>query len=117
MKNSLKRERKRKEKKKMTSRTSNSSGSSNGGRAKAGKYELGRTLGEGNFAKVKFARHVETGDHVAIKILDKEKILKHKMIRQVNSLFSCLINYLFFYFSFLGYYVIDTKFLLLLCKL
>lgn len=72
----------------MTSRSSHiSGGSSNGGRAKAGKYELGRTLGEGNFAKVKFARHIETGDHVAIKILDKEKILKHKMIRQVNSLF------------------------------
>lgn len=69
----------------MTSRSPHiSGGSSNGGRAKAGKYELGRTLGEGNFAKVKFARHVETGDHVAIKILDKEKILKHKMIRQIK---------------------------------
>ena len=48
-----------------------------------GKYELGRTLGEGNFAKVKFARNVDTGENVAIKILDKEKVLKHKMIGQV----------------------------------
>jgi serine/threonine protein kinase len=65
----------------MTSRSSHGGGNSQ--RPRAGKYELGRTLGEGNFAKVKFARHVETGEHVAIKILDKEKILKHKMIRQV----------------------------------
>lgn len=48
-----------------------------------GRYELGRTLGEGTFAKVKFARNVETGENVAIKILDKEKVLKHKMIGQV----------------------------------
>ncbi|CAJ2633426.1 unnamed protein product [Trifolium pratense] len=68
----------------MTSRPSPGVKSSNGGRPRAGKYELGRTLGEGNFAKVKFARHVETGEHVAIKILDKEKILKHKMIRQIK---------------------------------
>lgn len=64
----------------MTSRSGH--GSSNGS-TRVGKYELGRTLGEGNFAKVKFARHVETGENVAIKILDKEKILKHKMIGQV----------------------------------
>lgn len=71
----------------MTSRSSHGAGSgSGGGRPRAGRYELGRTLGEGNFAKVKFARHVETGEHVAIKILDKEKILKHKMIRQVRFL-------------------------------
>ena len=57
--------------------------SSNGGRTRVGKYELGKTLGEGNFAKVKFARNSETGENVAIKILDKEKVLKHKMISQV----------------------------------
>ncbi|TYK20707.1 CBL-interacting serine/threonine-protein kinase 23-like isoform X1 [Cucumis melo var. makuwa] len=58
--------------------------SSNGGRTRVGKYELGRTLGEGNFAKVKFARNSETGENVAIKILDKEKVLKHKMISQIK---------------------------------
>lgn len=52
-------------------------------KTRVGKYELGRTLGEGNFAKVKFARNTETGEYVAIKILDKEKILKHKLIGQV----------------------------------
>jgi serine/threonine protein kinase len=60
--------------------------SSNGGRTRVGRYELGRTLGEGNFAKVKFARNVVTGENVAIKILDKEKVLKHKMIGQVSIL-------------------------------
>eukprot|EP00262_Sarcandra_glabra_P005632 TRINITY_DN17372_c0_g1_i1.p1 TRINITY_DN17372_c0_g1~~TRINITY_DN17372_c0_g1_i1.p1 ORF type:complete len:444 (+),score=80.00 TRINITY_DN17372_c0_g1_i1:560-1891(+) len=57
---------------------------SRGGHTRVGKYELGRTLGEGTFAKVKFARNIETGENVAIKILDKEKILKHKMIGQIK---------------------------------
>ena len=52
-----------------------------------GIYELSRTLGEGNFAKVKLARHVTTGDTYAIKIFDKEKILKHKLSEQVCDLF------------------------------
>ncbi|KAG6543106.1 hypothetical protein Mapa_015355 [Marchantia paleacea] len=51
---------------------------------KVGKYELGRTLGEGTFAKVKFAKNTETGESVAIKVLDKEKILKHKMVEQIK---------------------------------
>lgn len=55
-----------------------------GGRTRVGRYELGRTLGEGTFAKVKFARNVETGENVAIKILDKDKVLKHKMIAQIK---------------------------------
>ncbi|KAG4124521.1 hypothetical protein ERO13_D10G044700v2 [Gossypium hirsutum] len=62
----------------MTTRTSSNS------RTRVGKYELGRTLGEGTFAKVKFARNVETQENVAIKILDKEKVLKHKMISQIK---------------------------------
>lgn len=49
-----------------------------------GKYELGRTIGEGTFAKVKFARNSETGEPVALKILDKEKVLKHKMAEQIK---------------------------------
>ncbi|MCO5568440.1 hypothetical protein L7F22_022139 [Adiantum nelumboides] len=50
--------------------------------SRVGQYELGRTLGEGTFAKVKYAKHVETGNAVAIKIIDKEKILKRKMIKR-----------------------------------
>ncbi|XP_060216136.1 CBL-interacting serine/threonine-protein kinase 3-like isoform X1 [Lycium barbarum] len=51
---------------------------------RVGKYEMGRTIGEGTFAKVKFARNSETGDPVAIKILDKDKVLKHKMAEQIK---------------------------------
>lgn len=48
-----------------------------------GNYELGRTIGEGTFAKVRFAKHMETGEPFAIKIINKEKILKHKLVDQV----------------------------------
>ncbi|KAG8495194.1 hypothetical protein CXB51_012864 [Gossypium anomalum] len=51
---------------------------------RVGKYEVGRTIGEGTFAKVKFARNTETGEPVALKILDKEKVLKHKMAEQIK---------------------------------
>lgn len=48
-----------------------------------GKYELGRAIGQGTFAKVRFAKNMETGDHVAIKILDKAKVQKHRLVEQV----------------------------------
>ncbi|KAJ1394314.1 Serine/threonine-protein kinase, active site [Sesbania bispinosa] len=51
---------------------------------RVGKYDIGRTIGEGTFAKVKFARNSETGEPVALKILDKEKVLKHKMAEQIR---------------------------------
>lgn len=51
---------------------------------KVGKYELGRTLGEGTFAKVKLAVNKETGEEVAIKILDKEKIYQQNMNDQIK---------------------------------
>ncbi|XP_028752298.1 LOW QUALITY PROTEIN: CBL-interacting serine/threonine-protein kinase 9-like [Neltuma alba] len=53
-------------------------------RTRVGKYELGKTIGEGSFAKVKFARNVETGNHVAIKILDRNHVLRHKMVEQLK---------------------------------
>lgn len=49
-----------------------------------GKYEVGRTIGEGTFAKVKFAQNTETGESVAMKVLDRSTIIKHKMVDQVN---------------------------------
>ncbi|GAA0151050.1 non-receptor serine/threonine protein kinase [Lithospermum erythrorhizon] len=49
-----------------------------------GKYELGRTIGEGTFAKVRFAKNVESGDNVAIKVMAKSTILKHKMVDQIK---------------------------------
>ena len=49
-----------------------------------GKYQIGKTLGEGTFGKVKFAMNTETGEGVAIKVLDKEKIQKQSMGAQVR---------------------------------
>ncbi|XP_073016478.1 CBL-interacting serine/threonine-protein kinase 23 isoform X2 [Primulina eburnea] len=69
----------------MASKSSGVGGiGSSTGRTRVGRYELGRTLGEGTFAKVKFAKNLETGENVAIKVLDKEKVLKHKMIGQIK---------------------------------
>ncbi|EEF35016.1 CBL-interacting serine/threonine-protein kinase 8 [Ricinus communis] len=51
---------------------------------KVGKYEVGRTIGEGTFAKVKFAQNTETGESVAMKVLDRTTIIKHKMIDQIK---------------------------------
>ncbi|CAL0330496.1 unnamed protein product [Lupinus luteus] len=53
-------------------------------RRKIGKYEVGRTIGEGTFAKVKFAKNTETGESVAIKVMAKRTILKHKMVEQIK---------------------------------
>lgn len=55
---------------------------------KVGKYEIGRTIGEGTFAKVKFAQNTETGESVAMKVLDRSTIIKHKMVDQVFEFFS-----------------------------
>ena len=44
------------------------------GRNRLGKYVVGRTLGEGNFGKVKFATNVESGESFAIKVLEKNRI-------------------------------------------
>ncbi|KAI4306934.1 hypothetical protein L6164_030173 [Bauhinia variegata] len=48
------------------------------------KYEFGRLLGQGNFAKVYHARDLRTGDNVAIKVIDKEKVLKIGLIDQTK---------------------------------
>ena len=39
-----------------------------------GKYELGRVVGCGAFAKVYYARNVQTGQSVAIKLINKKKL-------------------------------------------
>lgn len=51
---------------------------------RVGKYEVGRTIGEGTFAKVKFAQNTETGESVAMKVLDRATIIKHNMVDQVS---------------------------------
>jgi serine/threonine protein kinase len=40
----------------------------------SGYYELQKTIGNGGFGKVKQATHLLTGEHVAIKIIDKAKL-------------------------------------------
>jgi len=42
--------------------------------ALVGYYELQKTIGNGGFGKVKQATHLLTGEHVAIKIIDKAKL-------------------------------------------
>ena len=51
---------------------------------RVGKYEVGKTLGEGTFGKVKGAVNTETGEKVAIKVLDKDKIQKQNMGPQIK---------------------------------
>lgn len=48
------------------------------------RYGLGKLLGQGAFAKVYHAKNIETGASVAIKIVDKEKVLKVGMIEQIK---------------------------------
>lgn len=52
-----------------------------------GKYRLIKTIGKGNFAKVKLAKHVPTGREVAIKIIDKTQLNPsslNKLFREVR---------------------------------
>lgn len=58
--------------------------SSQSSRTRVGSYELGRTLREGTFGKVKFARNVATGQSVAIKVVDREKVLKQHLIDKIK---------------------------------
>uniref|UniRef100_A0AAQ5ZAU4 non-specific serine/threonine protein kinase n=1 Tax=Amphiprion ocellaris TaxID=80972 RepID=A0AAQ5ZAU4_AMPOC len=52
-----------------------------------GNYRLLKTIGKGNFAKVKLARHTLTGREVAIKIIDKTQLNPtslQKLFREVS---------------------------------
>ncbi|KAL2896385.1 CBL-interacting serine/threonine-protein kinase 6 [Bienertia sinuspersici] len=49
-----------------------------------GKYELGRVLGQGTFARVYYARHVDTSTSVAMKVVGKEKVVRAKMMDQMK---------------------------------
>ena len=56
---------------------------------KRGNYILEETIGEGAFAKVKLARHIQTGEKVAIKIINKEEIYNFdikKIKKEINIL-------------------------------
>ncbi|XP_062202270.1 CBL-interacting protein kinase 15-like [Phragmites australis] len=55
-----------------------------GGKIVMERYELGRLLGKGTFGKVHYARNLESNRSVAIKMLDKEKVLKVGLSEQIR---------------------------------
>ncbi|XP_066362337.1 CBL-interacting protein kinase 18 [Miscanthus floridulus] len=48
------------------------------------RYEIGKLLGQGTFAKVYHARNIETSQSVAIKVIDKDKIFKVGLMEQIK---------------------------------
>ena len=51
---------------------------------KIGKLEVGRTIGTGAFGKVRRAVHTPTGRPVAVKILNKNKIVTQKDAQRIE---------------------------------
>jgi len=67
--------------------SSRMSGRRTGEEPHIGKYRLLKTIGKGNFAKVKLAKHIPTGKEVAIKIIDKTQLNAgslQKLFREVR---------------------------------
>ncbi|KAK7349105.1 hypothetical protein VNO77_06198 [Canavalia gladiata] len=48
------------------------------------KYETGRVLGQGNFAKVYHGRNLTSNESVAIKVIKKEKLKKERLVKQIK---------------------------------
>ncbi|KAB2038797.1 hypothetical protein ERO13_D03G144800v2 [Gossypium hirsutum] len=48
------------------------------------RYEIGRLLGQGTFAKVYYARCIQNNMSVAIKVIDKDKVMRVGMINQIK---------------------------------
>ncbi|XP_028252627.1 MAP/microtubule affinity-regulating kinase 3-like isoform X2 [Parambassis ranga] len=70
-----------------SARCKNSSSSAGDESPHVGNYRLLKTIGKGNFAKVKLARHIPTGREVAIKIIDKTQLNPtslQKLFREVR---------------------------------
>ncbi|XP_022068106.1 MAP/microtubule affinity-regulating kinase 3 isoform X1 [Acanthochromis polyacanthus] len=70
-----------------SARCKNSSASTGDEAPHVGNYRLLKTIGKGNFAKVKLARHILTGREVAIKIIDKTQLNPtslQKLFREVK---------------------------------
>ncbi|GMI95111.1 SNF1-RELATED PROTEIN KINASE 3.24, CBL-interacting protein kinase 5 [Hibiscus trionum] len=49
-----------------------------------GKYEMGRLLGKGTFAKVYHGKELATGESVAIKVISKDQVKKKGMMEQIQ---------------------------------
>ena len=48
-----------------------------------GYYILGRAIGQGTFGKVRAGTHIITGEKVAVKILEKEKIKDNNDVQRI----------------------------------
>lgn len=53
-------------------------------RKQVGEYYLGRTIGEGSYGKVKYGQHAQTGEAVAIKVLNKKALIQEDMVEQIK---------------------------------
>ncbi|CAI9754148.1 unnamed protein product [Fraxinus pennsylvanica] len=49
-----------------------------------GKYEMGRLLGQGTFAKVYYGKNLKTSESVAIKVINKDEVKKECMMEQIK---------------------------------
>lgn len=49
-----------------------------------GKYEMGRLLGQGTFAKVYYGKELNSGESVAIKVINKEHVKKEGLMEQIK---------------------------------
>lgn len=47
-------------------------------------FELIRRLGDGSYSQVVLARHKGTGQEVALKIMDKRYLMRHKMVEYIR---------------------------------
>lgn len=49
-----------------------------------GKYEIGKLLGRGTFAKVYYGKEMASGESVAIKVINKDQVKKEGMMDQIQ---------------------------------
>lgn len=49
-----------------------------------GKYEMGRLLGQGTFAKVYYGKNIVTSENVAIKVISKQEVKKAGMMEAIE---------------------------------
>ncbi|PIA61311.1 hypothetical protein AQUCO_00300687v1 [Aquilegia coerulea] len=63
---------------------SNQSGSGAGRHLLLGKYEMGRLLGQGTFAKVYYGKNLSSGESVAIKVINIDQVKKEGLMEQIK---------------------------------
>ena len=51
---------------------------------RVGNYIIGKTIGEGNFSKVKLGTHLLTNECVAMKIIEKSKITEAADVKRIT---------------------------------